>query len=306
MQHTKKTFQREKLKLKNKITWKENDEWVEQHSSYSLDRSTFTINIDKVKKPNISSHRLVDLCGLNKYASVGKTLLSMFGFLEKSEIPLYQSVKGGIAEEFATRYLDELYGGRYNIESFTLEQFSGFNQFPHSKPFSGALDKLIHGDVKLPVEIKSKELREYNKIAIDGKYPKDQVMQGANQAFMFGADSFMMLYVFLKPEVSAYLQAITEETPAKRIEIINGKEVEIEYKESLWLWGDDYATAIKELGLKYDDFVFHHKIMTYDKRIINAYRERAQKIYDDFLNTRTLPRHAFKKEELEDLKEFIE
>jgi hypothetical protein len=277
----------EKIVLKNKLAFKDNDKWYSSSVSYHMKDNRFHVKSDLFKTPNISSHVLVDLCGLNKYASVGKTLLSMFGFAERQEIPLYQTVKGGIVEEFANQYLEDLYGGRYKIESFTLEQFAQtrFNQFPDQLPFSGALDKLIHGEIKLPVEIKSKEIREYEKIAIDKQYPKDQVVQGANQAFMYGAEKYMMLYGFLSKEISEYLKEITE--------------------NDLWIWGKDYAQAIKDLHLKYEDIKFHHDILDYDSRIIKAYREKAQKIYNEFFTSRMIDRSLFKKEELEEIKVFI-
>ena len=275
----------EKIVLKNKVTWKQDDQWVNSKVDYENKDNKIVIHTKALKTPNISSHTLVDLCGLNKYATIGKTLLVMFGLAEKQEIPLYQTVKGGIVEEFASRYLNELYGGRYNIESFTLEQFARYNQFPEQLPFSGALDKLIHSEIKLPVEIKSKEMREYNKIAIDKNYPKDQIIQGANQAYMYGAEKYMMLYGFLTKEISDLLKSLTE--------------------NDLWVWGKDYAKAIEELGLKYEDIIFHHVILDYDPRVIKAYRDKAQKIYNDFYMNRVIDRKLFNKEEIVEIMRYV-
>jgi hypothetical protein len=292
----------EKIILKNKITFKQDDQWVNSNVNYESKNNEIHIKTKALKTPNISSHTLVDLVGLNKYASVGKTLLTMFGLVEKNPIPLYQTIKGQIVEEFATQYLNELYGGRYNIESFVLEQFKNFNQFQDQLPFSGALDKLIHGDVKLPVEIKSKEIREYENIAVKKNYPKDQIIQGANQAYMYGAEKFMMLYGFLKPEISDILKSLTETyTVKKKVVDALGNEQEIEVEETLWSWGKDYSQAIKDLGLRYEDIIFHHEVMDYDPRIIKAYREKAQKIYDNFYMERKIDRFLFKKEELLDI-----
>jgi hypothetical protein len=292
----------EKIILKNKITFKQDDQWVNSNVNYESKNNEIHIKTKALKTPNISSHTLVDLVGLNKYASVGKTLLTMFGLVEKNPIPLYQTIKGQIVEEFATQYLNELYGGRYNIESFVLEQFKNFNQFQDQLPFSGALDKLIHGDVKLPVEIKSKEIREYENIAVKKNYPKDQIIQGANQAYMYGAEKFMMLYGFLKPEISDLLKSLTETyTVKKKVVDALGNEQEIEVEETLWSWGKDYSQAIKDLGLRYEDIIFHHEVMDYDPRIIKAYREKAQKIYDNFYMERKIDRFLFKKEELLDI-----
>jgi hypothetical protein len=292
----------EKIILKNKITFKQDDQWVNSNVNYESKNNEIHVKTKALKTPNISSHTLVDLVGLNKYASVGKTLLTMFGLVEKNPIPLYQTIKGQIVEEFATQYLNELYGGRYNIESFVLEQFKNFNQFQDQLPFSGALDKLIHGDFKLPVEIKSKEIREYENIAVKKNYPKDQIIQGANQAYMYGAEKFMMLYGFLKPEISDLLKSLTESyTVKKKVVDALGNEQEIEVEETLWSWGKDYSQAIKDLGLRYEDIIFHHEVMDYDPRIIKAYREKAQKIYDNFYMERKIDRFLFKKEELLDI-----
>lgn len=293
---------KEKITLKNKITFKQDEQWINSNVDYESKNNQIHIKTKALKTPNISSHTLVDLVGLNKYSSVGKTLLTMFGLVEKNTIPLYQTIKGQIVEEFATQYLNELYGGRYNIESFVLEQFKNFNQFQDQLPFSGALDKLIHGDTKLPVEIKSKEMREYENIALKKNYPKDQIVQGANQAYMYGAEKFMMLYGFLKPEISDLLKSLTESYTVKKKTIdALGNEKEIEVEETLWSWGKDYSQAIKDLELRYEDIVFHHEVMDYDSRIIKAYREKAQKIYDNFYMERKIDRSLFNKEELLDI-----
>ena len=290
------------LTLKRTVSWKEKDEWVNANVDYEMKNNQVIVHPDKFKTPNISSHVLVNLCGLNRFATVGSTLLSTFGLLERKPIPLYQSIKGNIVEEFATRYLEELYGGRYNIESFTLEQFSGYNQFPEQKPFSGALDKLIKGDVILPVEIKSKEMKDHKKIAIDGKYPKDQLIQGANQAYMYGAEKFMMLYGFLSKDISDILKDICKSyTTIKRQKNALGMWEEVEVEETLWIWGKDYAQAIEDLGLEYEDIVFHHEVMDFDPTVIENYRRKAKEIYDDFAETGIIDRYKFNKDELLDI-----
>lgn len=108
-------MRKDEIKLKNKVTWKQDDQWVNSKVDYEKKDNKILIKTKVMKTPNISSHTLVDLVGLNKYASVGKTLLTMFGLAERNKIPLYQTVKGQIVEELATQYLEELYGGRYDI-----------------------------------------------------------------------------------------------------------------------------------------------------------------------------------------------
>ena len=74
-------MEEEKIVLKEKLTWKQDNQWVKSSVSYENKGSKFYVNATALKAPNISSHVLVDLCGLNKYASVGKTILSMFGLI---------------------------------------------------------------------------------------------------------------------------------------------------------------------------------------------------------------------------------
>lgn len=145
-------------------------------------------------------------------------------------------------------------------------------------------------------------MREYTKIAVNRNYPKDQIVQGANQAFMYGADKFMMLYGFLTPQLSELLKSICETTMVKKtIKDALGNEQEVEVEENLWVWGDDYAQAVIDLGIRYEDVIFHHEVMDYDKRIIQAYRNKAQKIYNEFYTNKSLDRSMFKKEELLDI-----
>lgn len=296
----------DKLELKEITNINIDSEWVNVKNTFTLDKSGLKISNDMFRSPNISSHTLVDLCGLNKYASKGKTLLSMFGLIERKDIPLYQMIKGGIVEVLANKYLDDLYGGRYNIESFELEQFENYNQFPNFKPFTGALDKVIHLPTILPVEIKSKEMRAYEQIATNLRYPPAEIVQGANQAFMYGADRFMMLYGFLTPELSEYLKEVTKTFTEEVVvtDAIGNQKVEFR-DTSLWIWGKDYEQAVKDLNITFDDVIFHHEIMPYDERLIKAYRDRAVKIYDEFKKTGFIPSKDFKKEELSQLKEFL-
>ena len=195
-----------------------------------------------IKQPKISSHTLVDLLDFNKFSRPGKTILNIFGLTKKSPIDPYQTYKGGIVEIFAKRFLLKEYGADADIEAFTVSQFkdSNMNQFPEAAPFSGVLDIMMHMPIKLPVEVKSKEMKEYERIVKHGMYPKDQLVQGANQAVLAGVDKYMMLWGFISEDLSKLLKTIA--------------------KEDLWLWEENYEQAIIDLELSEDDVKFHYKI----------------------------------------------
>ena len=267
-----------------------------------MDKDYIYIRNDSLKIPSISSHTLVNLNNLNKYSTTGRTLLQLFGLLDKkkTEIEPYQEHKGGIVEVFASRYLREQYGERINLEDYTVKQFANYNQFydeennnpdsPNYKVnpnnvFTGVLDKLMREPIKIPIEVKSKEIREYERIVEHGIYPKDQLLQGNNQGVLANADQYMMLYGFITKPLKDYLTEV--------------------FKRDLWIWKNDYAQAVEDLGIKYTDIIFHHKVFDTDERIVKAYRKKALDLYNNVIENRRIPRSAFNASELLQIKNFI-
>lgn len=274
------------LNLNKKIKIKDqNNRWNDVEYKLKEDDKYIYYSADLVREPKISSHTLINLANLNKWTSPGKTVLSMFGLLKRESINPYYTYRGGIAEVFAKRYLLRKYGMQANIESFELSMFKDFNQFPDAEPFSGVLDLMMYSPQKMTIEVKSKEMKDYDYIAGYGQYPRDQVAQGANQAILAETEEYMMLWIFPKDEIAKMLKQIAE--------------------EDLWIWEDDYEQASLDLGLTEDMFEYHAKIFKADIRIINAYREKALSIYNDFYIHRRIEKKLFTKEELKELKESI-
>jgi hypothetical protein len=287
------------MQLKDEIVFKnENNRWMREQLILDMDDKFVKYESRIMNKPRISSHTLVDLVGLNKWTTPGKTLLTIFGGVKREQIDPYQIHKGGIAEEFAKQYLMNKFGAKADIEAFTVSQFPNFNQFPDAFPFSGVLDLMVHKPLKMSVEVKSKEMREYENIAIHGNYPRDQVLQGANQAILAGTNQYMMLWVFLKPSTSKLLKELNKPITLN----IKGRKVET----SLWIWGDNYEKAVKDLELTYDDFLFYGKEFEADIRLVNAYREKALALYNEFYENRRIDRKLFSASERKIIKDFIE
>jgi hypothetical protein len=275
------------LELKNKVSYW-NGKGGKEHVNVKLRMDGDYIYYDSryMKKPNISSHTLVDMLGFNKFSSSGKTIMTMFGINERSQIDPYQIYKGGIVEVFAKRHLMETYGPEADIEDFAVKQFENYNQFPDDLPFSGVLDIMIHMPIKLPVEVKSKEMKDYERIAVHNIYPKDQLVQGANQAVLAHVDKYMMLWGFISPSLSKMLKEITQ--------------------QDLWIWGEDYRKAVLDLEITAEDIIFHGKIFDVDERLIKAYREKSLKLYNEFYENRRINKKLFSASELKEIKAFIE
>lgn len=277
------------MRLKNNIKWKVGNRWMAANPTYESDSLYITVKTNAMKTPNISSHTLVDLCGLNQWSSPGKALLNAFGFLEKETIDPYQTLKGGLVEHFADEYLKSLYGDRLDLESFTLSQFNNFNQFPDTPPFSGALDKLLKAPVKLPIEIKSKEMKAWEEIVTYQQWPKDHVVQGMNQAYFVGASRFMMLYGFLTDEASLLLRRMVDEGLAAELFGVTSYNI-------------DFKSMAETFGFTYDMFKFAHKIFEVNNDEIEGYRKKALDLYNQFFETRQIPKSLFKPNELDMLK----
>lgn len=280
------------MKLKDNVKWKVGSRWMSANPKYKADKMFLKIETNAMKVPNISSHALVDLCGLNPWSSPGKALLSSFGFLEKEDIDPYQTLKGGLVEHFADEYLKSLYGDRLDLESFTLSQFANFNQFPDQPPFSGALDKLLKAPVKLPIEIKSKEMKAWEDIVTFQEWPKDHLVQGMNQAYFVGASRFMMLYGFLTDEASLLLRKLVDEGLTR--ELFGSDTYSINYKE-----------MAETFGFTYDMFKFAHKIFEVNVEEIEGYRRKALDLYNNFFETRQISKSLFKPAELAELERYF-
>lgn len=278
------------MKLNKTINLKSSEgRWTKDTPNYELTDSALKVHTTRLRTPNISSHTLVDLCDLNSFSSKGKTLLSIFGYLEKETIDPYQLIKGGIVEYFANEYLLELYGDRIDVESYTVQQFPDFNQFHHSPPFSGVLDKLLKSPVKLPVEIKSKEIKDYEYIATKGNYPKDHILQAMNQAYFINASRCMLIYGFLTEHANILLREFVD----------NGILEQIFGKNSN---AYDYKAVCETLGFTRDMFIFDHKIFEVDNDLVENNRKKALGLYNEFYQTKEIPLSYFSKNELELLK----
>lgn len=293
------------FELKDKLKILDDGKWKSDQIKLRLDKDYLYYDSSLIKTPRISSHALVDLLGFNKYASPGKTLLNMFGLIKKSEIDPYQEYKGGIAEVFAKRYLQKKYGSQVDVESFTVSQFTNFNQFPEEEPFSGVLDLMLHfkNSSKMTVEVKSKEMREYEKIAQMQIYPKEQMVQGANQAILAKTERYMMLWIFISPALSKLLKKLAEKHKVyKTILDETGVEKTFELEEDLWIWGKDFDKAVEDLEITENDMLFHAKEFDVDPRMVKAYREKALQLYNEFYMNRRIDKKLFQRDELNMLK----
>lgn len=206
-------FKSDPLKLvKSFKVQNDKGQWESVKNELTTDDAYIYLQHKRLKNPNISSHVMVDLMGENPYMTPGKALIQAFGLLEYSSIDPYYTHRGGVIEVLAEAYLRKVLYPSYElvIENYELADFPGYNQFPNEKPFSGVLDKAIVQPFRLPLEIKSKEMKDYSWIVGKGKYPEAEVTQGQHLADLWKASQVMMLWGFIDTKLQKYLKGVTE------------------------------------------------------------------------------------------------
>lgn len=278
------------------ITGKKRNNWKQVPFSLNIasegGKQYLYINTPYLKAPNISSHTLVNLAGKNKWRSVGASLLSVFGLVEKSDVELYQQHKGGIAEVAAFRYLQKEFPAT-RFKSYELDDFEGRNQFPEAHPFSGVLDIGVENPSSLPfnlnfippsvmpIEVKSKDWKARKKLldAINkGEFPIDNKIQGDNQALLVESKAYMLMYVFLKPYVTDILRPYFNSLDSK--DKIN------------------YELLFDELELELEDFDYQYKIIEPDYEQLMKYRRTAKNRYDEMYSHKRIPLDYFNQDEV--------
>lgn len=290
-------FKSDPLKLvKSFKVQNDKGQWENVKNELTTDDLYIYLQHRRLKNPNISSHVMVDLMGENPYMTPGKALIQAFGLLEYSPIDPYYTHRGGVIEVLAEAYLREVLYPSYKlvIENYELADFPGYNQFPNEKPFSGVLDKAIVQPFRLPLEIKSKEMKDYSWIVGKGKYPEAEVTQGQHLADLWKASQVMMLWGFIDTKLQTYLKGVTEAGIFETFTKMHYGERRI-----------DYDKAVQELGLTYKDVTWEFKIYDVDHAKLKKYRDFSIEIYDQVINERRISRKWFNHSELEDIDKFI-
>lgn len=287
---------KDKLLLVKSLKVQEDGQWYGVKNELSSDLTYIYLQHSKLRNPNISSHVLVDLMGKNPYTTPGKALLQAFGLLEYVAIDPYYTVRGGVVEVLAEEYIKKvLYPSLdLKVQSYELTDFKGYNQFPQHAPFSGVLDKAILEPFKLPIEIKSKEMKDYKWIVEKGKHPENEVIQGMQLSDLWGTDKVLMIWGFIDLKLQRYLK-----------DVINAGIVEEFKKMQYGELHTNYEALTEALGLTYKDVTWEFQIYDVNKQELDNYRTHSLGIYNEVITERRIPRKWFSHSELEDLDEFI-
>jgi hypothetical protein len=172
-------------------------------SSYAFDFKTA-----KVKK--VTSRAFPQLLDKNKWQSIGWAVLDRCGFLAKEEIDPFYLVRGNVAELIVDKYLNTVYkekGIDIQTKRFTVQEVD-YDMFPKNKRFGRVVDIGIAKplDKRAVVEVKSKNMKNYNMIAVDKNVPEEEVLQGKFLARLSQTEKLLMAYVFFTDSQEAVIK----------------------------------------------------------------------------------------------------
>jgi len=182
--------------------------------SYDEYEKSYVFDFSQAKVKKVTSRMFPILLGKNEYQGVGYGVLERCGFLEFEQIDPYYMVRGALAEYLANLFLIESYKSRgveIETKTFTPEQV-GYDNFKKNIMFGGVLDIAISSpqEQRAVIEVKSKSLKDLDKIYTQKNPSQEEVMQGEMLAHLSKVDKLLMVYVFFSPEQEKQLKELVK------------------------------------------------------------------------------------------------
>ena len=212
---------------------------------------------DYLKKKKITARSFVELVGLNHFKKPGDALLSIFNVVKESVDPKWLR-RGDFAENLVTAIYKR---DGHNPVHYHPDDV-GYDLFKNDPFFGGVIDIELPDEETL-IEVKSKDLKNYNLIVSNP--PLEEIFQGMFYAYKKHYRTFKMVWIFFDPE--------TQE------EIFNNKK----------------PTTLKNLK-KIEN------IYTVDYEKMSSLMEQARNMVNDFSVSRKIPLDQISPALLEKLK----
>lgn len=136
----------------------------------------------------ITGTTIADLAGMNKFKPKGDCVLSMLG-LVKEPFDEFYTKRGAIAESLAKRSLE-----RRNHKCVVYDKFAvHFDNFPEDPWFGGLIDIELPEEKTL-YEIKSKNIKDYDKISQFGDACQEE--QAMHYGYLRGYEEVHIMWIF--------------------------------------------------------------------------------------------------------------
>lgn len=162
----------------------------------------------------ITGHPFVDILGFNPYKLSGDALLSLHGLVTEAVDEKWLR-RGNKAEEIV-RLVYERDGHKCTVYDDDYKKANYYTCFPQLRSWGGLIDIELIEEQTL-IEVKSKSLDKFPEIAIQGKIPEDEFMQGMFYAFLRGYKKFTMEYIFFDKDTEEEIFQGKKPTTLKNI-----------------------------------------------------------------------------------------
>lgn len=224
-----------------------------------VDDQYLEINYDKCFAKKIYSRNFPSLIGKDERTSAGREALSVLNLLEKEQIDPFYTYRGDVAEHFVAESVRDFFEKKYgkdNVEIivFANTQFTYGDQWNYdketgkgNKDFGGRMDIGIKVTEKdgtkraFIIEVKSKSMKDYDKIAVKKEYPESETYQGIYLANMGNQSQVTMFWVFFT------------------------EQQEEELKSKVKEWQDNQGKKEVELSFGYKDVKYHNALLQFSR-----------------------------------------
>lgn len=184
----------------------------------TIENNNLIFTEDEIKrKSKISGHTFVQLDELDPFTKWGDALIYMHGILPKETIDEKYMLRGDFTEQLI-RYVYKRDG--HKIE-FHDAKSVGYDDFKQVAIWGGLYDILLPEEKKV-IEIKSKSMKDYDKIYRE--MPSYEVMQGMYYAYLLNYNYFIMEYVFYDEETEKEIFTGKKPTTLKNLKRLS-KEI---------------------------------------------------------------------------------
>lgn len=136
----------------------------------------------------ITGTNIADLAGLNKFKPKGDAVLAYMG-LVKEPFDKYYTDRGALAEEFALRSLTKR---GHKCVTYNKREVN-YDNFPENPYFGGLIDIEIPSERTL-YEIKSKSMKDYEKISHNGDVVQEA--QALHYGYLRNYDTVHIMWIF--------------------------------------------------------------------------------------------------------------
>lgn len=181
----------------------------------------------------ITGTNIADLAGMNKFKPRGDAVLSMLGYVTEEFDPFYTK-RGKIAETLALKSLT-----KRGFKCVTYDGFKcHFDNFPNNPYFGGLIDIEIPS-LNTLYEIKSKNIKDYDKIAKYGDSVQEE--QAMHYGWLRRYGKVHIMWIFFDDESESEIKSDKPLSTYKNLKMFekeliidNDKQYEIHEKALLY------------------------------------------------------------------------